>query len=52
VEKARRKLAQLESLCGAGCSESRQLAAAIAQGPQPATLTAEAVMPEPVVTQN
>ncbi len=52
VEKARRKLAQLESLCGDQCSESRQLAAAIAAGPQSATLTAEAVMPEPVVTQN
>ena len=52
VEKARRKLAQLEALCGGSCSESRQLAAAIAEGPQTATLTAEAVMPEPVVTQN
>ena len=52
LEKARRKLAQLESLCGETCSESRQLAAAIERGPQAATLTAEAVMPEPVVTQN
>ena len=38
VEKARRKLAQLQSLCGANCEESRQLAGA--------------VMREPVVTQN
>jgi tetratricopeptide (TPR) repeat protein len=52
VEKARRKLAQLESLCGSSCEESRQLAAAIQRGPQPPTLTAEAVMPEAVVTQN
>ena len=52
VEKARRKLAQLESLCGGGCAESQQLAAAIRRGPGEATLTAEAVMPEPVVTQN
>ena len=52
VEKARRKLAELKSLCGEQCSESRQLAAAISAGPQTATLTAEAVMPEPVVTQN
>ena len=52
LEKARRKLAQLESLCGSNCEESRQLAAAIQRGPQPTTLTAEAVMPEPVVTQN
>ncbi|WP_305095853.1 tetratricopeptide repeat protein [Croceibacterium aestuarii] len=52
VEKARRNLAQLESLCGAQCSESRELAAAIERGPVTGTLTAEAVMPEPVVTQN
>ena len=52
IEKARRKLAQLQSLCGANCEESRQLAAALQRGPQPTTLTAEAVMPEPVVTQN
>lgn len=52
LEKARLKLAELESRCGSNCDESRQLAAAIAQGPQQATLTAEAVMPEPVVTQN
>lgn len=52
VEKARRKLAQLESLCGSGCSESLQLAAAIQRGPDQPTLTAEAVMPEPMVTQN
>ena len=52
VEKARRKLAELKSLCGEQCSESRQLAAAISAGPQTATLTAEAIMPEPVVTQN
>ena len=52
VEKARRKLAQLESLCGSSCEESQQLAAAIQRGPQQAALAAEAVMPEPVVTQN
>ncbi|MGX7895528.1 tetratricopeptide repeat protein [Tsuneonella sp. HG222] len=52
VEKAKRKLVQLEGLCGASCDESKQLAAAIASGPQTATLSAEAVMPEPVVTQN
>jgi tetratricopeptide (TPR) repeat protein len=52
VEKARRKLAQLESLCGSSCDESQQLAAAIQRGPQQAVLSAEAVMPEPVVTQN
>ena len=52
VEKARRNLAQLQSLCGAGCSESRELAAALDHRPQTASLTAEAVIPETVVTQN
>ncbi|MXO58680.1 hypothetical protein GRI89_03875 [Altererythrobacter salegens] len=52
VEKARRNLAQLQSLCGKGCTESIELAAAIDRGPSAATLTAEAVMPETVVTQN
>ncbi|WP_336986308.1 tetratricopeptide repeat protein [Altererythrobacter aquiaggeris] len=52
VEKARATLAKLESVCGSNCAETRQLAAAIAQAPQPRTLAAESVMPEPVVTQN
>ena len=52
VEKARRNLAKLESMCGEGCVETQTLAAAIAQGPQPEMLSAEAVTPEPVVTQN
>src|SRR5690606_29866709 len=52
LEKARLKLSQLESLCGSTCAETRQLAAALERGPDPATLTAEVVMPEPVVTQN
>jgi Tfp pilus assembly protein PilF len=52
VEKARRKLAQLESLCGASCSETQELAAALERGPKPATMTAEVVLPDPVVTQN
>ena len=51
VEKARRNLAQLESLCGEGCSETLQLAAAIDRGPP--VMTAEAVTAsEKVVTQN
>lgn len=49
VEKARRNLAQLESLCGSGCTETRQLAAAIDRGP--AVLTAE-LATESKVTQN
>lgn len=53
VEKARRNLAQLQSLCGGTCAETQQLAAAIEQGPpKRAVLTAEAVTPDPVVTQN
>lgn len=51
VEKARRNLAQLQSICGAGCSEVQELASAIARGPQQRVLTAEAVMPDAVVTQ-
>lgn len=53
IERARRNLAQLESLCGAGCPETRSLAMAIDKGPRGNTvLTAEAVMPDAVVTQN
>ena len=52
VDKARRNLAQLESLCGGDCAETRQLAAALARGPQSAVLTAEAVTPSTIVTQN
>ena len=52
IEKAKRNLAQLQSLCGATCSEAQQLAAAIEQGPKQAVLTAEAVVPDPVVSQN
>jgi len=52
VEKARRNLSRLESLCGSGCDESRQLAAAIQQGPQAPVLAAEAVTVEPIVAKN
>lgn len=51
LEKARRNLAKLQSMCGDTCAETRQLAAAIARGPAPRVLTAEAVMPDAVVTQ-
>ncbi|MFA9199847.1 MAG: tetratricopeptide repeat protein, partial [Cypionkella sp.] len=51
VEKARRNLAKLKTMCGDKCPETRALAAAIAQGPQARVLTAEAVIPETVVTQ-
>lgn len=52
VEKAKQNLAKLESICGEGCVETQELAAAIAAGPKEQVLTAEAVTPEPVVTQN
>ena len=52
VEKARRNLARLESICGDQCAETQQLAAALARGPQGTVLTAEAVTPSTVVTQN
>ena len=52
LEKARLNLAKLESLCGGGCAETTQLAAAIASGPKERVLTAEAVMPDTQVTQD
>ena len=53
VEKARRNLAKLESLCGTNCAETRDLAMALSAQPRERVLTAEAVMPETqVVSQN
>lgn len=52
VEKARRNLAQLRSMCGTDCPEAQQLAAAIQRGAQQPVLTAEAVAPAAAVTQN
>lgn len=52
IEKARKNLARLESLCGDGCAETKQLASAIARGPKERVLTAEAVMPDAQVTQS
>lgn len=51
IEKARANLARLEDMCGQSCPETQELASAIAQGPQPRVLTAEAVMPDAQVTQ-
>jgi len=50
VEKARANLARLEDLCGGDCAETRQLAAAIANGPR--ILSAEAGSTERPVSQN
>ncbi len=52
VEKARRNLTRLQGMCGDNCEASRQLAAAIAKGPVTKVVTAEAVKPSPVVTEN
>jgi Tfp pilus assembly protein PilF len=50
VEKAKRTLTRLQLSCGANCSETKELAAAIAKGPVERVVTAEAVKPDPVVT--
>lgn len=52
TEKAKRNLVRLQSLCGEGCDETKSLAAKIEHGPAPRVLTAEAVTPQPIVTQN
>lgn len=48
TEKANRNLARLKTLCGADCTEARQLAAAIARGPAPKVVSATPVTPHPV----
>lgn len=50
IEKAKRNLARLQSLCGDRCDATQSLAAALAKGPTPVLVTAEAVKPDPVVT--
>jgi len=52
LEKARRNLARLEGLCGQDCAPAKTLSAVIAKGPAPKVLTAEAVTPAPVVSEN
>lgn len=52
MEKARRNLSRLETICGRNCAETKELAAAISAAPAPAVVTAEAVMPDTAVTQN
>lgn len=49
---ARENLARLETLCGADCPETVNLAAAIARGPLPRVMTAEALSPDAGVTVN
>ncbi|GGC18334.1 hypothetical protein GCM10011371_02320 [Novosphingobium marinum] len=52
TEKAQRNLARLKGLCGDDCTATRQLATALSRGVAPRVLTAEAVTPEPVVSDN
>lgn len=52
VEKARRNLVRLQGLCGNDCEATKQLAAAIGKGPAPRVVSAEAVKPAPVVSEN
>ena len=51
LENARQNLAQLQTLCGADCTETLDLAAAIDRGPLPRVMTAE-VTPDAGVTAN
>ena len=52
IEKARRNLARLEALCGTGCDETRELAAAIESGARAPLVTAEVAPADDGVTQN
>lgn len=50
LEKARRNLAQLKSLCGDGCTETRALSDKLTATPAVPVLTAEAAAPDASVT--
>jgi len=39
-------------MCGSDCEETRLLADVIAKGPEPRVLTAEALKPDPVISDN
>lgn len=52
LENARENLARLEELCGAGCGEAMELAAAIERGPIARVMTAEVVDPDAGVSAN
>lgn len=50
MEKARRNLAQLKSLCGETCAETHALEAKLAESAHVPVLTADAVTPDATVT--
>lgn len=52
LAKAQRNLAQLESLCGTDCEATRKLSAVLSQQPTRHVVHAEAITPQPIVTEN
>lgn len=52
VEKAKRNLSRLQTLCGRTCPQTTALASLIARGTTPRLVTAESVKPDPVVSTN
>lgn len=52
TEKANRNLARLKTMCGGNCAEATQLSAVIARGPAPKVVSAAAVTPKPVISEN
>lgn len=52
VDKAKGNLARLEGLCGKSCSEVEQLSGAIARGPMPRVVSADATKQQPVIENN
>ncbi|MCJ2182626.1 tetratricopeptide repeat protein [Novosphingobium sp. 1949] len=53
TEKAGLNLSRLKTLCGADCAQARQVAAAIAKGPEmPQMVAADTVKTKPAVSEN
>lgn len=52
LAKARRNLAQLETLCGTDCDATRQLSAVLDKQPARQLVHAETIKPQPVVSEN
>ncbi len=52
VRKAELNLARLKGMCGMDCEATRRLADVIAKGDGPRMVRADAVKPEPVVSEN
>ncbi|MCB2046651.1 MAG: hypothetical protein KDE32_00335 [Novosphingobium sp.] len=52
LEKARRNLAQLETLCGTDCDATRKLATVLDAQPTRLVVHADSIKPNPVVSEN